>query len=252
MRAEGSAGADTARSPDVSGKRYLGAMMVVARSARSREYAVVYVSSGSFFRTDRLGALAVRALIGGRSDVEAMQMVERIEAGAGERARRLIDVFDDWSAMTSAPPSAIRMMRLRRLVAISTGWALGVAAPLVKVMPTTLLARLCGTMPLVDRYIWKSTRLAVQHNLRESGYARGTVAELLAVSRLCTAAPPRNYAFMYLGIALPSDRLKRVVGRLFDRESVDILAARVEAARGVVWRFLHGRAERGRPNRLSG
>ena len=154
-------------------RRYLRAMVLVAQSARGGEYFVFHLGSGSFFRTDRLGAVAARALIDGRSGAEAMELVERIEAGAGRRAWRVVANLGWRGAMSDVPPVSPGRLRLRRLAATAMGFGLSVLGPLANTLPTAVLAWLFQFLPStpIASHVWRSTRLAIVSNLQESGFA---------------------------------------------------------------------------------
>jgi hypothetical protein len=227
---------------DVAPKRYLRALVAVGRSSRRREYMVVHFGSGSFFRTDRLGALVVRALIDGHSDVEAMDRVDRIEPGSGARARQLLFPLEMKGAMTRLPPAPGSYRRgLRRLVALAMGPPLSILGQVVRLAPTPVVAWMFESWPSspLGHHVWRSNRVTVISNLRASGYAERPEAWLLDISRRC-AAVARNYFFMYLMVGLSPGRLRRLVERLFDNDSADDLAVRLEATGATVAVFLHG------------
>jgi lauroyl/myristoyl acyltransferase len=230
-------------SHDLAPRRYLRALVAVARSARAGEYAIVYLSSGTFFRTDRLGALAVRAMVNGSSDIEVMELLDRIEAGAGGRARQLIDVLDLWGAMSRTPPSLDnRRWRTRRLAVRTIGLGLSVLGPLVDLAPTAVLTGIFGsvTSTAMTHYAWRSARVPIINNMRASGYAGQDEAALLDLSRRSTGAASGNYVFMFLSTVLSPERLGRVVDRLFDRDSADALGARLQETGPTIGVFLHG------------
>jgi hypothetical protein len=232
----------TPTDDDVVPKRYLRAVVVVAHAARRREYVVAHFGSASFWRTDRLGALAVRALIAGRSDDEAMDLVERIEAGAGERARDLFFALDSKGAMTRQPPSrAGRRLRVRRLVSRAMGPFMSAMGPVVRLAPTPLLVWMLEVWPstMPGRHVWRSNRHVVINALRNSGYADRPESWLNDVSRRW-AAHKRSYLFMYMSVGLSPARLAQLVDRLFNRESADAVAAQLQAAGPTVGAFLHG------------
>lgn len=220
---------------------YLRPVLVVARSARRKEYVVVHLASGSFFRTDWLGAVTMRALIKGCSGGRAMDLVERIEAGAGERARQLICQLDSQHAMTLERPTANGRRRLHRIAALVIGLGLDIVGPLVRVAPTGVLAWTFKVWPAspIARYVWRSSRPTVINGLRASGYAGRTDEWLLHVGRSCTADATRNYLFNYVSVAIPAQRREGLVNRLFDRDSLEELAIRLQAAGPVIGVFLH-------------
>lgn len=228
-------------SKDRAPHKYLRSVLVVARSARRGEYVVVHLASGSFFRTDRLGALMMRALIAGRSGAEAIELVQRTEARAGEGARQLIAQLDSQHALTLDRPVANIRRRLRRLVASGVGLALRAMAPLVRLTPTRLLAWAFKTWPStpVARYVWSSSRSTVFSGLRASGYAGQSQAWLREVGRQCASEASRNYLFNYVSVAIPAQRLESLVGRLFDRDSLEKLALGLETDGPVIGVFLH-------------
>lgn len=241
MTAQSMVGDAPNTSKDVTPTRYLRALVAVAPAAKRREYVVVHFGSASFFRTDRLGALVVRALIAGRSDAEAMQLAERFETGAGERAQQLILALGAKGAMTPQPPPTGRRLWLRRMMALALGLPLGVMAPVVRLAPTSTLAWMFEVWPStpIGRHVWRTNRLMVISNLCASGYADRPEPWLLEISRRC-AAYARNYLFMYLSVGISPRRLDRLVDRLFDRESTDALAAHIQVAGATVGVFLHG------------
>lgn len=224
---------------DLAPRAHLCVVAAVGHSARRGEYIVVHFGSGSLFRTDRLGAQAMRAMIDGRSGAEAMELVEAIEDGAGERARRLICMVGSTGAMSEVRPGH---RGIRRLAGRAAGIALNVVAPLVRVAPTRLLAWIFRIWPAIPiaRHVWRSSRFRVLLNLRASGYSDRPERWLLDIGRLCAAEPSRNYFFNYVGIALAGRRLERLVDCLFDRQSLDELAQNLEAAGPVIGVYLHG------------
>ena len=234
-------------------QKYLSALLGVANSARKGEYVIVLPGSGSYFRTDSLGALAAQALINGRADCDVIDLVEGIEAGAGGRARQLIGMLDSWGAMTVSPPRRDgARWRLRRAAAIALGTALGLLGQAVHIAPTRLLAWTFRVWPLtpVARHIWRCSRFRILLNLRASGYGSRPEAWLQDVGRRIAAEPSRNYLFNYVSVAIPARRLDRLVNRLFDRDSLEDLAVRLEAAGPVVAVFLHGPLCTAVPNAL--
>lgn len=240
-------------SHDVAPKRYLRALVAVARSARPGEYAVVHFGSGTFFRTDRLGALAVRALIHGQSDAEAIELVERIEAGVGERARRLIDQLSSTGTMTTVRLfQGGRRWWLRRVAALAIGPVLSALAPLVHLAPTSVLAWMFRILPSspIAYHVWRSSRLTILDNLQASGYAGQPEARLLEIGRGCAVCAPANRLFLYLSLAITPERLNRLVERLFDRDSADQLAIRLQADGPAIGVFLHGGLYAAVPNAL--
>ena len=234
---------------ELAPRGYLCVVAALARSPRRGEYAVFHFGSGSFFRTDRLGAMATRALIDGRPGSEAMDLVEGIDAGAGERARRLICLLGSTGGMNVVKP---RRRRSRRLAALSTGMVLSAIAPLVRVAPTRLLAWMFKMWPSspIARHAWRSSRATVINNLEASGYADRNQAWLRDVGSRCVAEASRNYLFNFVGIANSGPRLDRLVERLFDRQSLDELAHRLRSAGPVIGVYLHGPLQVAVPNAL--
>lgn len=208
-------------------KKYFRGMVAVARSPRRGEYAVVHIGSGSFFRTDRLGALVARTLIAGKSDAEALEFAEGTEPGAGQRARRLIFALDMKGAMTSTPP--VKAGRRRRVAAHVLGAVLTVVGFLVSVSPTFLLAWMFGMVPHtpIGKHVWRSTRLTIVNNLEANGLSG-------------RPEPSRNYMFMYVSTVLSRKRLRDLVNRLFDQDSARVMAGYLEAGGATVGAFLHG------------
>jgi lauroyl/myristoyl acyltransferase len=218
-------------------------MVAVARAAKPGQFVIVHFGSGRFLHTDWLGALAVRELMEGRSEAQVLDRVEEIEAGTRERAQTLIERLAMTGAMTAQPPlQSSRRWRLRRLAARLIGLALGVLAPIVRVIPDPILAWSFGILyssPLVD-HVWRSQRFAVLTNLRAGGYADRTQKWMFNVGRGSASFGPLTALFMYLGDAVLPGRLSQVVDRLFDQSTVHDLAARLRAAGPTVAVFLHG------------
>lgn len=232
--------------------RYLSALLATGRSARRREYVVAHVGSGTFWRTDSLGALATRTLINGRSDADAIEYVEQIETGAGERARRLFSALDSWDALKARSRGARRRFWLRRLIANAMGAALSSLGLLVHVAPTRVIAcvfSIWHSTPIA-RHIWRCTQFRILLNLRTSGYAGWSESSVREIGRRCAVEPSRNYLFNYLTVGLPPNRLDRLVNRLFDRRSVDAVAARLESTGPIVGVYLHGPLCAAVPNAL--
>jgi Bacterial lipid A biosynthesis acyltransferase len=236
----------------VPSTRYLRATAAVARSGRSDEYLVAFVRSG-FWRTDWLGAKAVRALLDGFSDVDAVELVEKIEPGAGARARQLIDELAATGGMTSAPVNRSRIQwRIRRLAGQAMGIALQVAGPAARALPAFALEwgfRALPYSPVVG-LVWRSRREAMTRNLIAAGYDRRSPRWLRAVGRACAAVSPRNGLFLYLSIVLPRARVDDLVRRLVDQGSADAAAARLESDGPAVCVFLHGPLVVAVPNAL--
>lgn len=228
---------------DSAPKKHLRALVAVAHSARKGEYVIALLGSGSYFRTDALGAMAVHALINGLPDSDAIELVEGVEAGAGGRARQLIDQLDSWGAMTVAPPGRDgARWRLRRTAAIALGTALGLLGQGVHIAPTRVLAWTFRAWPStpIARHIWRCSQFRILLNLRASGYAGRPQSWLFEVGRRSAAEPSRNYLFNYVSVAIPSRRRDRLVNRLFERAALDAVALQIEAAGPVVGVFLHG------------
>lgn len=223
---------------DLAPHGYLCVATAVCRSARSGEYVVAHLGSGSFFRTDRLGAATARALINGRVGAEAMQLAESIDAGAGERARRLICLLGSTGAMNVIQPRRRRI----RWASIGLGLALGSMAPMVRIAPARLLAwtfKLWFSTPIAW-HVWRCSRFRIELNLRASGYGDRSRRWLAQVGRRCAVEPSRNYLFNYVSVAIPSRRLERLVDRLFEADSLRELAVRLKESGPVVGVFLHG------------
>jgi lauroyl/myristoyl acyltransferase len=221
--------------------KYLRAVLAVARPAGRGRYLVLHFGSG-LLRTDHLGALALRALIRGRSAADAMDLVERIETGAGGRARRLIDELDARGALSMVPPwQAARHWRTRRFAAWSIGLALSIAGPIVGLTPIPILARMFSflTSTPMANHVWRSRRHEILRNLRTSGYAGESEQWLVDVGRASAACAPSNGLLIYLSAVMSSERLDRLVDRLIDRSAADDLARRMQAAGACVGVFLH-------------
>jgi hypothetical protein len=217
--------------PDGEPLGFLRAMVAVVRSARRDEYMVVHFGSGTFFRTDRLGALAIRALMRGRSDAQAIQLVEGLEPGSGVRARWLIDLLGSKGAMSHVPGSQAGMRsRLRRRAGLATGLTMSILARFVRVTPAPVLAWTFGILPstAMGRSTWRTNRLTILNALRANGSVTPTRPN-----------PQRNFLFMYLGTVLTPAQLSRLVEHLFDRASVDELSGRLQATGPTVGVFLH-------------
>jgi hypothetical protein len=250
MRAESLPADALPAAQGAASPKYFRGVVAVSHSARRGEHIVAHFGSGSFFRTDRLGAVAIRALIDGRSDVEARKLVERIEAGAGERARRLIFNLDVMKgALTEVPPVRSNgRWRMRRCAAFVAGQVLSLMGFLIRVMPSALLAWILRTFlasPIAHR-VPPSEQRALINNLQARGY---TGRELAAAGR-----PRRSfsYLFMYLSVSLSPAKLNRLVDRLFDRHSADDVAAQIRTAGATVGVWLHGPFCTAVPNALRG
>lgn len=226
---------------DHSSPQYLKPVLVVARSARRGEYVVVHLASGSFFRTDRLGAVVMRALIKGKSSVEAETLVESMEAGAAKRARQLILQLDSQHALTFDRPVQTGSRRFHRSVACVAGVVLTSFGPLVRVAPAGVVAWIFKAWPStpIAKYVWRYTRGTVIKGLRASGYGLRPQEWLLDVGRRCSAEASRNYLFNYVSVAIPRPRMQRLVKRLFDESSLQKLASCLEQSGPVVGVFLH-------------
>ena len=207
--------ASTADRP--TAPKYLRALAAVTRSPRKGEYLVVLLRTGSFYRTDWLGAKVAQTLIDGKSDLEALDVIDRIEEGSAEWGQRLIYVLEAKGALTaSRPPSGLPRWQ-RKLVAGIAGPALGAIGPILRIMPPRLVA--AGFRMLLS--------VVTGSSLPSKG--RGS-------------RPRRsfNYAFMYLTICLTPPRLDRVVNHLFDHRAADEVAARVRSEGATVAAFLRG------------
>lgn len=209
---------------------YLRGAVAIGRSARRGEYVVVHFGSGRFLRTDRLGATAIQALIDGRSEAEATDIVEQIEPGTGERAQQLIDRLGTKGAITRDPDFRVRRRWLRQVAAVAMGLAMRALVPFARLTPTPVLAWMLGSMPSTraGRDLWRASRLTV---LNGHGPGGSTAAR--------RPNPQRNFLFMYLSTLLPSKRLDRLANYLFDRESTDKLARRLRENGPEVGVFLH-------------
>jgi lauroyl/myristoyl acyltransferase len=222
--------------------RYMHAVVAVARSATAREWSVVHLGSGKFFRTDRMGARAIRAMIDGRSDLEAIADADRLEAGAAERAARLVEGLATTGALAwAAPALSSSRWRLRRFAAIAIGHLLSVAGRLAVLTPVSLLAWLFRLLPgsPITGHVWRSGRSATLANLRSSGYGDRATMWLDRTGRGSAAFAPVNSTFMYLGPAVQAARLGSLVERLVDAGSADRLARQVEETGATIGVFLH-------------
>jgi hypothetical protein len=196
-------------------------MLAVARSPRRGEYLVVQFGSGSFYRTDRLGAVVSKALIAGRSDLEVVELAESSEPGAGERARRLLYVLEAKGAIAPVPPPHGTRRWQRRVIAAIAGLAVTACGIAVALTPNAILAR--GFSALLSSPIAGSG---------------GDGAAAAAGS----ARPRRsfNYLFNYLSLCLSQPRLGRMINRLFDPIAADAVAGRIRDEGATVGVFLHG------------
>jgi len=239
------------RGYDIAPWGFLRATLAVARSPRRGEYLLVHFGSGSFLRTDRLGALVARALVAGRRGAEAMRLVEDIEAGAGDRARLLICLLGATGAMTLEPPA--RLPRLFRKAASQAASAmLGVLATTASAAPLRFWAWVLRTWSRnpIPRHVWRSGSMTILTNLNRSGYADHDERWLDNVGRQIAAEPSRNYMINYLSLALPPGPLAKLIDRLFDSKSLDDLAIRLRSTGPVVAAFLHGPLVASVPNAL--
>jgi hypothetical protein len=232
---------DRPRGYDLAPGGYLRVVLAVARVSRRGEYVLVHFGAGSFLRTDRLGALAVRALVAGRSGAEAMQLAEKVEPGAGERVRHLICLLGATGAMTLEPPVGIQG-RLRFAASSAAGFALSAMSVPVRLVPMAFLAWIFKIWPWtpIPRYVWRCGRLTILNNLNSGGFSTRDKRWSLQTGRRSAAEPSRNYLFNYLSVTLAPKQLSRLVDRLFDRDSADDLANRVRSTGPVVGVFLHG------------
>src|SRR5712691_4710794 len=129
-------------------ERYLHAVVAVVRSPRRGEFAIVHFGSGKFFRTDKLGATAMLAMVDGMSDVDAAALAEHQEAGAASRTHRLVDALAATGAIAwNRPDTSTNRWRVRRLAGLTAGVGLGAAAPLVRHLPVRVLAGTIGLLP---------------------------------------------------------------------------------------------------------
>jgi hypothetical protein len=236
---------------ELSQRNYLRTVVAVAGTARRDEYVVIHFGSGMFYRTDRLGASAIRAMIGGRSDVEAIEIVDQAEAQAGHRARQLIDTLASTGTMASAPPSDGRWL-IKRAAALAAGRILSLLALVVPVTPVWVLAGLFRLLPSTPLawHVWRSRRWLILQNLRETGYSASDERWLLRVSRDSAACTPVNYLFNYLSVNLPSERLDRLIDRLFEGGAADEIVDGINSAGPTVGVFLHGPLCAAVPNAL--
>jgi hypothetical protein len=212
-------------------KRYLRAVVAVGRSARRGEYIVAHFGSGTFYRTDRIGAAAIRVLIHGRSHLEAIARAEAMEPGAGERALFLIDRLGTKGAMQRTYPQLSRGRRwLRRQIAVCAGIGMGVAAPFVRLVPLAILTRMLRSLPSTrtGHRTWQVTRRNVVPGFQSN--------PATAPKR---PNPQRNHLFMYASTLLPAGRLEQLANRVFDVTSVDATAGQIKASGPVVGAFLH-------------
>lgn len=213
-------------------EKYLKWVVGVGRSARPGEYVIAHPMTGLFCRTDWLGAMAVRALIDGQSGPEVIDMVERIEAGAGQRLLLLLFLLDLKGAFSMVP--LYRTQKWRGVAARALGLALSTVGLSVRLAPPALLAgmfRLLLSAPVA--HLWRSKPLVLPDEVGRNG----STARPGAVVR-----PHRsfNYLFMYYSVSLSPERLSRLVKRLFDRASVESVSASVKEAGPTIGVFLHG------------
>ena len=215
--------------------KYVSSVVAVGRSARPGEYVVAHFRTGTFLRTDWLGARVVRSLIRGRSNLEALAMVEKIEPGSGELAKRLMFALHIKGAITSEPVGRNRRRRLRVASAMMTV-PLTAMGPVVRATPISVLAWLVGVLPSarIARRVSGASRATLSDKLQASGYAGRELAAAMRPTRSL------NHLFMFLSTNLPPDRLNRFVDRLFDRESVDRFVRSLEVTGGTVGAFIHG------------
>lgn len=238
---------------DAAPRRYLRTAMAVARSSRHREYMVFDLGSGSFFRTDGLGAIGARALIEGLSDVEAIELVERIEVGSGKHFRSLIEGLEARNALANKPPLRVGWRRRRRRLAIvAVAVTLSVGVQLVRVAPTSLLAWLDRILPStpLGTHVWHYKRFTIVDNLRATGYASQPESWLRDVSRRISAHTLTDWLFMYLSVTLKPHRLDRFIGRRFDPKSMDDVARSLHNMGAFVAVFLRGPMSMAVPNVL--
>jgi hypothetical protein len=197
--------------------KYLRALTAVSRSPRKGEYLVILIRSGSFYRTDRLGAKLARAMISGKSNIEALELIDHIEAGSSEWGQRLIYALEAKGALATSRPASPPPLRLR-LVAYIAGPVLGAVGPIVRIMPPALLAS------LFRKLLSLGSGGSAPSNRRHRPRQRRSF----------------NYAFMYLTLCLPPERVGKVINRLFDRAAADEVADRVKAEGPTVAAFLRG------------
>ncbi len=242
MRAEGLIADEVSTLQELAPRAYLRAALAVVRSPKRGEYAVVHFGSGTFFRTDWLGALTARALIDGRSAAEAIQLVDETEPGAGERAWRLIVGLGERGAMTLVPHfhDAMRW-RTRRLIASAVGAVLSLLAPATGIAPISVLAWIYRILPStpVGSHITSSSGPTIAASLRSSGYSERDDSWLLDISRRCAVEAARNWFFMYLSTVLTLGRLGRLSDKLFDRVSAESLAVSLVRIGPAIQVFLH-------------
>jgi lauroyl/myristoyl acyltransferase len=228
------------RGYDIAPRGYLRATVAVARSPRHGEWVLVHFGAGSFLRTDRLGALTTRSLVAGRSGEEAMRLVEEIEPGAGDRARRLICLLGATGAMALEHPTR-RSVWFRMAASCAGGLILTAMAGLVRNAPIPLLARVFTSWAHhpIPRHAWRSGGRTVLVNLDRT-YGREDKDWLVNVGRASVVEASRNYLYAYMCLALTSDRRDQLVERLFDGEAVDRVAQTLRTSGPVVGAFLHG------------
>jgi hypothetical protein len=225
--------------------KYLASAVAVARAARPGEYVVAHLRTGTFLRTDRLGALTVRAMVKGSSDQEAAALVDRLEAGSGERAKRLIFALHIKGALTATRPPSGRRRRLRAASAMLS-IPLAAVGPLVRIVPIAALTWIVRDLPAtrIARRVSGPGRATLKTNLQASGYSGRELDAAMKPTRSL------NHLFMFVSVTLQPRRLNRLVDRLFDRESVDRLVSGLDESGATVGVFLHGPMCAAVPNAL--
>lgn len=232
---------DRPRGYDIAPRGFLRATVAVALSPRRGEYLLVHFGSGSFLRTDRLGALVARALVAGRPGADAMRIAEEIETGAGDRARLLICLLGATGAMALEPPAGLPRL-FRMAVSQAASAMLGVVATTANVAPVRFWAWVLRTWSRtpIARHVWRCGRPTILGNLNRYGYAGRDARWLDHVGRQIAAEPSRNYMINYLSLAPSPGQLSKLVDRLFDRKSLDELVLRLRSTGPVVAAYLHG------------
>jgi lauroyl/myristoyl acyltransferase len=185
----------------------------------------------------------LRALIDGRSDTEAMELVEQVEKGAGERARQLIEGLAAGGALSwTAPARSKARWQVRRQAAIWTGVGLNLFGSSARRLPISVLAWFFWTLPstAITQHVWRSRRNTILRNMRASGFAGRPEQDLMHIGLGSASCAPANGLFAYLSATLGPPRLAQLAERLFDRGSADRLSASLHRNGPVVGVFLHG------------
>jgi hypothetical protein len=225
---------------------YLQSTVAACRSARRGEYVIVHFRSGTFLRTDRLGAVLVKRLIDGRSDIEAIAEVDRIEPGAGERARRLVFALRMKGALSPAlPHEGRRRARARRWKSMLMGLPVAGMGPILRYTPAGVLGM--GFRLLLTTPIGRGTSRPQGKQVMSSagaGRERGDIPPVVRPNRSF------NHLFMILAVSLSPKRLDRLVDSMFDNESVDRAAQELESFAPAVGVFLHSPLCQAVPNAL--